>query len=392
MATDEDPCALVDRKYGTDAESENEEQAANAEIVVNDGEEFTCVMRCDGSTNLKLYMQFGVGVVSPDCDQVDDCNEAMECGQTLTIACDNCEAGFGYRWSADTWEGDLELQCGGGTCDLGSEEVESTGDGGGGGGGGCFSGEDTVQVLGKGNTPMKDLQVGDKILTDQDKYEPVYSFGHYHETKMADFVKIQTANKDALTMTPNHLIFQEVGQAVRADAVEVGDALASGAAVQKVSKVQKKGLYMPLTPSGKLLVNNIETSAYISMAEYAPIQQHPLLKFWLSEHVLSHLWLSPYRMYCMGVSSNYCSNFAKNVDGDEGIMSYLLMGKKVAEIALEQNLAVQILMGIPVFGTLLAFQAIESITGPSMAPLALIVAAAIIVRRFKKAGQKQKTV
>ena len=43
----------------------------------------------------------------------------------------------------------------------------------------CFSEVSTVQVQNKGPVAMKDLQVGDYVLTANNEYQPVYAFGHW---------------------------------------------------------------------------------------------------------------------------------------------------------------------------------------------------------------------
>ena len=77
------------------------------------------------------------------------------------------------------------------------------------GGGGrkkCFSEKATVQVLEKGTIQMKDLAVGDKILTGSGKYTDVYAFGHYEPNKTTNFLQIYTQqHKAPLEITGDHL-------------------------------------------------------------------------------------------------------------------------------------------------------------------------------------------
>jgi hypothetical protein len=350
---------------------------------------FQCTFTCDSGSDLNFYANFGTSGPNPTASSNDYAIEGASCGQTFKDTNDSGSNVVGLKYSFSTTAAytNLVLKC---VC---LTEAETNA-------GGCFSGTDTVQVLDRNApVPMRDLQVGDKVRTDgADTYEPVYSFGHSYEHQLSDFVQLETADGNSLSMTAAHLVYvnNKNSNPIRADQVQVGDQLApSGGTVQKVSTVKKQGLFMPLTPSGKILVNNVQASAYISLADYAPIQQHFLLSFWLSEHMLSHLWLSPYRMYCMGISSNYCARptIENNaVEGEEGILSYLLMGKKVAEFAMEQNLVVQVMLGLSVFGTLLVFQAIESIMGPSIAPLAILLVTVMLVRRRTKKAMKQKMV
>jgi len=312
----------------------------------------------------------------------------MQCGGQLQANNDEGDNGFSYIIVASNFV-NLRVDCG---CPTNDQN-----------GGGCFSATDTVQVLGETQpVPMKNLQIGDRVLTSFQTYEPVYSFGHAHSTIESEFVKIQTSTKQTVTLTPNHLISVSDVTPVRADQVQVGDSLnvvsndnMSEAKVSKVSFVTKQGMFMPLTPSGKIIVNDIEASAYVSMSDYAPIQEHPLLNFWLSENFLVHLWLAPYRMYCMGIASDQCADHVpKDVDGVDGILPYLKLGKTVAEVALDSNILVQILMGVPVFGALLLIYGLELVTGPALGPLVMLIAISIFVERRRKsaAGGKIKSV
>lgn len=108
----------------------------------------------------------------------------------------------------------------------------------------CFSAVATVQVEGKGPVAMKDLQVGEKVLTASNDFEPVYAFGHRHLTHTAKFIQFN----GGLEITGAHLVFIE-GKVnpVRADSVKVGDFL-QGGEVKSIKTIQRSGLYTPLTP------------------------------------------------------------------------------------------------------------------------------------------------
>jgi Hint module len=369
-----DACGVVNEDYGSG--NNLDKSRGNSDIKVEKGNSATCTVTCTSASNLELYIGYG-SPGSQDKGNADASNTAMSCGDSLEATNSNGDAGFEFIVVASSYQ-NLKVECG---CPTDDQQ----------GPGGCFSGTDTVQVLNRGETAMKDLEVGDKVLTGTGAYEPVYSFGHYHEKQVSNFVQLETKQGDSLTLTPDHLIFAngDKSNSIRADKVQVGDKLSSGA-VEKVTTVSKQGLYMPLTPSGKLLVNNVEASAYVSLSAYAPIQEHPLLNFWLTEQNLVHLWLAPYRMYCMGVKSNYCPGHVKNTDGEEGILGYLVMGKKVAEVALEQNLFVQVILGVLVFGTLMAFRAVEILTGPALAPVAALLLGVWFFQLRRATGGQEK--
>jgi Hint module len=370
-----DACGVVNFSYGSSTTADELSKGSSA-IIVQQGFKARCTVSCTSATGLELYIGYGVPG-QQNTGNADASDTDMNCGDTLEAENQDGSSGFNYIVVAASYE-DLSVECG---CPTEDQQPA----------GGCFSATDTVQVLNRGETAMKDLQVGDKVLTGTGAYEPVYSFGHYHEKQVSSFVQVETNKGDSLTLTPDHLIFAngDKSNSIRADKVQVGDQLSSGT-IKKVSTVSKQGLYMPLTPSGKILVNNVEASTYTSMADFAPIQQHPLLNFWLTEQYLVHLWLAPYRMYCMGVKSSYCPGHVKNTDGDEGIMGYLLMGKKVAEVALEQNLFIQVVLGVLVFGTLLACHAVEMVTGPTRAPIAVLLLAVGLLQLRKASGRQEK--
>lgn len=56
----------------------------------------------------------------------------------------------------------------------------------------CFSEDATVEAMGKGTTTMKELKVGDKVMTGTGYYEAIYGFAHQDQDKLADFYKIYT--------------------------------------------------------------------------------------------------------------------------------------------------------------------------------------------------------
>lgn len=164
----------------------------------------------------------------------------------------------------------------------------------------CFSEESSVQVFGSGSMSIKDLQIGDRIFNGE-TYEPVYAFGHLNADDSADFVQIKTALGNTLEATGAHLVFVDgKSDAVRADAVQVGDAL-QGATVTEISSVNRKGLYAPLTPSGKLVVDGVTASNYVALEsmENDAIFQGNL-------HAFAHVGISPFRLLCTKVSSKMC--------------------------------------------------------------------------------------
>ena len=265
------------------------------------------------------------------------------------------------------------------------------------GGQGCFSESATVQVKGKGVVAMKDLELNDKVLTGKNTYEPVYSFGHRKQDMSLDFYQIHTAESHApLEMTGNHMVMLKDAQASRADHLQAGDALwhvetQTEVTVTSIEKARKTGLYMPLTPSGQIVVNGILASNYISISDTHPgVVEHSQMFFPMNEQTLSHWWMSPARMLCMGVSSHFCSNGSEGtsayetLEGDEGILPWLLMGRHFAHVAENQPTLVRFMLGVPTFLIFGAFNAVEHVfLGPSFAPFLVltVVAASVFLKQ-----------
>ena len=333
-------------------------------------------------------MKFGTSGASASANNYDVKEDsASGCNHELDSppADDRATVGIKYTVSTQGAYTNIQIRC---TCYEDSSPPPS--------GGGCFSADATVQVKQKGLTAMKDLQMGGSVLTDaaSQKYEPVYSFGHYDKNWDADFVQLKTAQA-SLELTANHLVYLN-GQSnpVRADMVQIGDVVQTGTtgsnhAVTNISMVQKRGVYLPLTPSGNIVVNGILSSSYVSIQDDAPaIVQHPLLQFWLSEHMLSHLWMAPFRMLCMGVSSKFC---VEHPHSEEGILEWLLTGQSLAKWANSQHMILQVPVGILTFVALIGAFAVETIFGAAFAPLALLAAAALVMRRRRLASTSSTT-
>lgn len=302
----------------------------------------------------------------------------------------------------------------------------------------CFSGDTTVQVLQKVNktiTPspheeifMKDLQVGDQIYTGQitskgqPKYQTVYAFGHYKHNQMGHFLQIHTTNNNnsnnknntssPLEITSNHLLYVK-GQKdpIPAQHVKVGDYLVTSSGnqqretsqavmVTQIKHIEKEGVYMPLTTDGKIVVNGgLQVSVYTSIMDYAPtVVQRAISQMGISEHLLSHMWMTPYRIMCLGISSHLCTSSNSSHPppptistrneregsgwyNDEGILYYLYAGKILAEWVDPINSFIQMWIFMPpillVYGSLYL---VEVVVGPSIAPTALLILGVILIR------------
>ena len=244
---------------------------------------------------------------------------------------------------------------------------------------GCISGDSIVQVLGKGLVLIKDLQVNDKVF-DGEKYQPMYSFGHLERDRAMEYLEIhhEIAGEGGLIeVSPDHLVFV-TGQEdpIRADQIQVGDSLSvltaehewHASTVTKIHlEVSRTGAYLPLTPEGRILVNGVLLSTYVSIQPKVP---NILRIFGVTEQFLFHLWLVPYRMVCLGLSSSLCKN---DYDGTNGIAHWLNIGLRFAEFGERQSPPMQ-WMGVSLVGLFLLFlYGIELVLASRGALLLLLV-------------------
>jgi len=305
-----------------------------------------------------------LGLCQSDCDSNSDCSSGLICWQRRT--------------------GDPLPPCCSGSQPSDSRDFcvpsgcSSGGGGGGVGGGGdlsvdaafiaCFSGETVVEVFDRGSIAMKDLSIGDQILSavngnpNKHHYQPVYSFAHYHPTRMAKFLVIHTDDDSDLEITGDHLIFVEgKSNPVRAISVRPGDRLApSGTTVTAIGETTKPGIYTPMTPDATFLLNdgNVQVSSYSAIVqsaneEYATFRDGTKV---IAQHTGIHMVLSPYRMWCRATSSFKCDSY-----NEEGMPQYVAGGISFLEKVDQQPQWFQaflFLLAFPFFGTLIVLESI----------------------------------
>jgi len=186
-----------------------------------------------------------------------------------------------------------------------------------------------VNVLGKGQTYLKDVEQGDKVLVSDsslDKYQEVYGFGHRDVYTVATFLQLTTSGnqENPLEITGEHLVMKQNlptagGIAVRADSIKVGDLLIDsqgvGDMVTKISTVSRPGLYSPLTKDGKILVNGVQVSSYTAVQDKHPENFVAGNLEVVSHHLLQHAAIAPYRVMCLvaGALTGVCEE--RNAEG-----------------------------------------------------------------------------
>jgi len=165
----------------------------------------------------------------------------------------------------------------------------------------CFSSESTVQVKNRGIQRMDELQLGDKILTKNGMYEPIYSFGHYDQSaKESTYLQLLPSK---IEISPLHLIFvQSSAVPIPAGQLQIGDVLVSGQAVTGIRSVKRRGAYAPFTKSGTLLVNGQLASSFISLQGKTVVELKGGWSTGISHHWAGLIFEAPHRLFASYVS------------------------------------------------------------------------------------------
>jgi hypothetical protein len=142
---------------------------------------------------------------------------------------------------------------------------------------GCFPGDAEVVVEDGRVLKMKDLRVGDRVLTSGGRFSDVYVLSHEEPHETWSFVQLETANGKVIEMTQHHFAIVSKNcdgarSTIYADDVAVGMCMytASPAGSENLVKVTgksvvtKQGIFNPLTFDGQLFVNGVLASSWAS--------------------------------------------------------------------------------------------------------------------------------
>lgn len=249
----------------------------------------------------------------------------------------------------------------------------------------CFSGSSMVEVENKGSVKMADLALGDNVQVGNNKFEPIYSFGHKDSTSSAEFLRITTEGSSApLEISPDHMVAIEGGRHVPASLVKTGDMLLTVsdgvAAVTNVKNVVRKGVFAPFTASGSIVVNGIVASNYIAYqgSEYLKVGE---IETPLSYQWVAHTFNSVHRLAVMaGFTGETYS------EGEEGISHWVAMPHKMFSWVVDQNIVVSaslIGLALPLFSLAWLIELLVS----NPAALAIVVGGASLMT-LKKSAKK----
>lgn len=230
----------------------------------------------------------------------------------------------------------------------------------------CFSPETTVNVLNNGTVLMKDLNVGDMVLTSDNKYEPVYTFGHYSPTGKADYLQFFPSG---LELSADHLLFVQSKGFITASQVQIGDTLSDGK-VTDIRHVTRIGMYAPFTPSGKIVVNKIVSSCYVSLQPHTEVLKIGSTSLPIPHHTIAHAFTLPLRLWFRYI-------MPKNDFQKEGVSSWAEVAVKTFHWIFQQGMPLQWLVMIPLVSLLLCFAILDQFP-----VLITVVSLIILCRRY----------
>lgn len=152
----------------------------------------------------------------------------------------------------------------------------------------CFAKNSTAATP-NGPKTMDELKVGDKVLIATNggslAYQPIKFFLHRDPEFQTKFLQIRTETGDALTLTPEHLLykaptcsfpvwefnFRATEQLALAKELKIGHCLfitdskkflTKISRIEKITESWKKGIYSPITDSGVIVADNVIASCY----------------------------------------------------------------------------------------------------------------------------------
>jgi hypothetical protein len=200
----------------------------------------------------------------------------------------------------------------------------------------CFSSENTVEVLDRGNIKMDKLRIGDFVRTGSGDFSQVYSFGHLDRDMEAEYLQIFSKNIDLpLEVSSDHMVFVS-GKAVRASKVQVGDMLGENQVID-IRTVQRRGVYAPTTFAGNIVVSGVVASSYVALLDVVP----PRI-----QNAASHATTAIHRMMCK-IDFGLC----QGEEYTDGINNWITSAVQLVTRLNKQNMLLQIgflVVGIPV--------------------------------------------
>mmetsp|Transcript_21620 Transcript_21620/g.32740 ORF Transcript_21620/g.32740 Transcript_21620/m.32740 type:complete len:698 (+) Transcript_21620:73-2166(+) len=246
----------------------------------------------------------------------------------------------------------------------------------------CFSGSSTVEVENVGEVKMEDLTIGDSVRVSNNKFEPIYSFGHKSSSSTSEYLRISTeGSAAALEISPDHMVAMEGGRHVPASLVKKGDMLLTVtdelAAVTSIKNVVRKGAFAPFTASGNIVVNGIVASNYVAYqgSEYVKIGE---METPFSYQFMGHTFNSVHRLAVMvGITGETYT--------PEGISNWVATAHSMTTYVAGQN--VLVILGLALLLPLLMLARLIEMLVCSPTAMAVVVGG-LGLMNYKRSAKK----
>jgi hypothetical protein len=147
---------------------------------------------------------------------------------------------------------------------------------------------------------------------------------------------------------------------IPASLVEVGDELldadSNPVLVDKLSMVTGKGAFAPFTSSGKLIVDDVTVSSYVSLQDSSTLTIGNAVKTPFSFHWVAHSFNAPHRFYCRHMSQCLSEKYT-----DEGLSEWVATPYRITVWIFSQNSAISTMLMILILPILFVFWLSESL-------------------------------
>lgn len=282
----------------------------------------------------------------------------------------------------------------------------------------CFLGGNMVEIDGKGHVAMKDLKIGDMVRVGPDRFDRVYSFGHYNKNVTIEYLRFHLSDdhhqQAALEITGLHMIFlKNAANAIPASSIKVGDTLIAATVdddvdsmvVSKIDTIVCHGAFAPFTYSGKVGVNGIVASSYVTLLPTEKDvgglfvlvgQEQRDSSTWISMHWLAHTFQAPHRVICR-LYWEFCRNETYTTRG----LSRWVDGPLTASLlVLDQSpMVVELFLILPLLMVALAFAAVERLillldpaaTAILLLLLVMVALPSVVVLRYYHLARHSQT-
>jgi hypothetical protein len=231
---------------------------------------------------------------------------------------------------------------------------------------------------------MKQLQIGDKVHVGDNHYEKVYGFGHYNQEAHVGFLEVKTTTS-TLKITPDHMVYTKSFGFVPASDLKIGDTLVQGSSgtditIESIRETKAQGVFAPFTPSGKIVVNNVLASSFVSLNS----DQHiSIAGVKVSHQWLAHKFEFPHRLACC-----YMGKCMKDTYTVEGISSWVALPLSMGQWVLQQDPLVKNTMLVAFMGLMALFAAIETCL---LSPITSTVMLASVAYLYRRNSAQHKT-